>query len=254
MAPERGPNVERVTVIGGRLSVPLDEIREVLAREGQHEFGRARKPSPDHEVTAVKDDDQIGQSERQPPTDLAHEVDRLIESLVRRPGHVLGTDILGAAVRVEQRREAPFFRGVEDETAKSTARRVSFPTTHSPARARNSVRLDHHVSDLAGETTAALQQRSVGDDPATDPGTEGHHHEVVDTAPRAPRVLGERRAVGVVLAEHPFAREGVTQHGAHVRPRRTLQVRRVRESPVLAQKSGQSNTDRRRWRRQSSWR
>jgi hypothetical protein len=195
-------------------------------------------------VPAVEYRREVRESERQPPPDLLHQHDGLVEAFRRRGGHVLGAHRRRVAAPGDQRRQSPSDGRFARQPVESAARGVTLPAAVAPARASGAARDDHHVTDLAGEAAAAADQLAVGHHSPADACAQGHHDEVVDTASRAPLVFGERRAVRVILAKHHRTAERFTQQRTQVGARSRPQVRREGEAPITAHHAGQSNADR----------
>ena len=194
IAPERGPNIEARHRDRRPRSVALDEIDEVFARRGQ-----ARGPTRLDSPPPMTKWPQSRIATRFARPSASHQpISRIRTIASSRP-------CAAAAVTSSARTAAalprwptsvgsrPSIAASRVSRLQSPARGVALPATVTTAEARRAVRLDDHVADLTRETAATAHQLAVGDDAATDAGTEGHHDEVVDAAPGAPLVLGRAR-------------------------------------------------------------
>ena len=103
--------------------------------------------------------------------------------------------------------------GLTGESREPAARCVSLPTSSTAARARQTVGIDDHVADLAGEAVGAADEVTAGHDSPTDTGAERDHHHVGDAACHADLPLCSGRTRRVV-ADLDLEAESLRQHAA----------------------------------------
>ncbi len=104
-----------------------------------------------------------------------------------------------AAGQLDQAGRQPGMGGLTGQPAEPAARRVPLPAPAMAAGARWPVRVDDHVTDLAGEPVGTAEDPSVGDDPAADPRSQRHHDHVGGADRGTGDPLAVRRARRVVL-------------------------------------------------------
>ncbi len=117
----------------------------------------------------------------------------------------------------------------------------ALPAAASAARAGRAVRIDDHVTDLAGEAGRTDLHTIADDDPSADPGAERDQDDVVQASSGAQPVLGQHGEVGVVLDDHGPSGQPVTDQGRPVHPVCLGQIRCEAQPAVAVDHAGRAN-------------
>ena len=142
---------------------------------------------------------QVGQPEGEPPGEGVHYFECLRLSLQRGGSHVLTPHGLGVAPSQTDHRPQPArLGGRSSEGAEAVPRRKALPAASLAAGARRTVRVDDHMADFAGKAMGAADELTVHYVPASDPGPERDHHDMVVPLRRPQGMFRPARRRGVV--------------------------------------------------------
>ncbi len=139
--------------------------------------------------------------------------------------------------------EPPSERRLTSVVAEAVARRIPLPASPLSARARDAVRLDDHVPELAREPVVTTLQHPAAHEPTTDAGAEPDEHQVVDAAAGTQLPLGQTGDGVVVVDQDVQPRPGLQQL-AQMQQLDPGEVRRGDEDPVTGHQPWHCHTDR----------
>ena len=130
----------------------LDEFGEGGAGGLNQEVTGLDHPPAQHEAPGVEHGGQVGQSEADPPPDLADHLLRRRVARRGRGGDVLAPHALGVATGEPDDLAQPSRQGgLPGQHPEPGAGGEALPAAAPPAGARGPVGVHHHVADLAGE-------------------------------------------------------------------------------------------------------
>ena len=155
---------------------------------------------------------------------------------------MLATDRVERARRLEQPGRPTGRRRLAGQPSQPGARCVGLPAPALAARAERAVRVDHHVTRLAGEAVGAPQQLPVEDDAAADARAEGDGDQALAAAADDP-VRRDGGAVGVVVDQRRQV-EAQTELPRHVHTHQTRGVGRPTDDAASVDEPGQTDADR----------